>query len=156
MMKTLKEEPDYHPKKGWRDVSCEVLLGAAAYRIAMQPDTPNPFELLDRDDPNFTRSWRNDPYGLARRVEALRQIAIPLYKKQEEAEEAKKAKEAGEADDDDDDDDDEDDEAEGTTTASRSASARTTRRLTRPQRRGAGAQESVLVPLLVLSASAQC
>ena len=90
-MKEVTEGPDFHPKEGWRDVSCEVLLGAAAYCIANEPFSPNPFELLDRDDPNFTRSWRNDPYGLARRVEALRQIAIPLYKKQQEAAAATRA-----------------------------------------------------------------
>ena len=79
-MKTLQNQPGFYPKKGWRDITCDVLLGAAAYRIAMDPQTfKNPFSLVDRNDPTYNvYDGRMDSFGLARRIEAMRQTAIPL------------------------------------------------------------------------------
>ena len=86
-MDTLKNEPDFYPKKGWRDVTCEVLLGAAAYQIAMDPKAfKNPFSLIDRSDPTYNiYDGQMDCFGLARRVEAMRQMAIPLAEAHEQA-----------------------------------------------------------------------
>ena len=51
--------------------------------IANEPFSPNPFEPLTATTPTSRAAGATTPTG-SRAAEALRQIAIPLYKKQEE------------------------------------------------------------------------
>ena len=91
VMQFLKKDVngDDYPKKGWKDVTCDVLLAAAAYRIAMNPEAPLPFRL--------DSSFGGDSLGIARQLHEMRDRALAAYQKQEKAKEAKKAKEAAEA-----------------------------------------------------------
>ena len=86
-----EEEAEECPEEGWFDISCDVLLGAAAFRIAKEPNVRNPFSLVDREGPGYVNDGRMDNYGLARRVEALRQMAIPLAEAQNKKKEAAEA-----------------------------------------------------------------
>ena len=110
VMQFLKEDVngDHYPKKGWKNLTCEVLLAAAAYRVAMNPEAPLPF--------GINSGFGGDSLGIARQLHEMRDRALAAYQKQEKAKKAKKAKEA-EAEADDDDDDNDDDE-NLTTTAS--------------------------------------
>ena len=79
------------PEEGWFDISCDVLLGAAAFRIAKEPNVRNPFSLVGRRHVNDRRL---DSYGLAHRVEALRQMATLAEAQDKKVKAARAAREA--------------------------------------------------------------